>query len=142
MAHWLKQYTYSLVAGIILILAVGILANTKGTDNSMTGYAVYGNELQKTGQTIQQKFIVKDCVISPKEVRLAAGDILQASFVVYDPSGRTHKLAIQDLGIDVRVKGSEIARADVIVPSGTFVVEDSYPCKAMGYKTEAVIQVE
>jgi hypothetical protein len=146
MIHWLRAYTYSLVVGVFIILIVGIVANQpssrigRGSDMEGTGFVAYGTgEVKISGNVYEQKYIVKDCKFSPELVQVSPGDRIKASFAVYDPSGRTHRITISDLNVDVRVRGSEVISAEFIVPKGSYKLEDAYPCKAMGYDTTTTI---
>jgi nitrous oxide reductase len=141
MAHWLRHYTLALVAGVFIILAVGIFANTR-SDTSATGYATYDGSDAPKGQTIEQRVIVKDCRFTPETIIVGQGDLVQLKFVVYDPSGRSHNIVLKDYGIDVKVKGTNIGLASFTAEKkGVFIMEDVYPCKALGKKSQTKLLV-
>ncbi|MFH1917011.1 MAG: hypothetical protein ABIJ21_07150 [Nanoarchaeota archaeon] len=140
---WLRQYTLSLIVGVSIIMLVGILANTEQGDTGVTGFVVVDQStgISSTGQVTELYLISKDCLLSPAKLYASSNDKIHFEATVYDGTGRTHRISIPDLGIDIRVRGREVNYAEFYAPPGVYPIHDAYPCEAQGLRARAELIV-
>ena len=62
---WLRPYTIALVVGVFIIVLTGVFVSIGPGPGGATGYVVYEEQQQPTGETRDLMIISKDCRLTP-----------------------------------------------------------------------------
>ena len=140
-SDWFRPYAFGLFFGVLFIFLVGIISTYGGdTDTTVTGYVIKDSKtVFLTGNTLDFKIVSSQCEITPKEIVVSKGDIVEVSFTHYDPDPRLYVLDIGGF-VEVGVTDRELRISRFIADKkGTFSLNLKEPCYADNVGTITVV---